>query len=167
MRTHQIFPKSRFFLTFFSLLFRYKFLTIILFGLSFSGFSQEKERLAILAQRQASNQALRDFDEKKNNTFMTEDALITTGTGTLISGKKKLTKYIQNLKGPKMYWVRSPDEVIINPETQLAWETGTWKGYVEGAEKPVVGGKYSAQWTKKSGTWLLQSQLFVALPSQK
>ncbi|WP_111668852.1 nuclear transport factor 2 family protein [Algoriphagus litoralis] len=127
-------------------------------------FAQEAEVSQILAQRQASNQALRAFDEELNASFSTEDALITTGAGTLLSGKAELMEYLKNAKGPKMYWIRTPDEIMVNPETQLAWETGTWKGYVEGSDKAVVGGKYSAQWTKKSGTWLIQSQLFVSLP---
>lgn len=126
-------------------------------------YAQEAEVTQILAQREASNQALRAFDEELNATFSTEDALITTGAGTLISGKNELMRYIQESTGPKMYWIRTPDEVIVNPKTQLAWETGTWKGYVEGSDKAVVGGKYSAQWTKKSGAWLIQSQLFVTL----
>lgn len=124
---------------------------------------QDKEIAQILAQREASNQALRAFDDELNATFSTEDALITTGAGTLISGKKELMKYIQESTGPRMYWIRTPDEVIVNPITNLAWETGTWKGYHEDSEQAVVGGKYSAQWTKASGTWLIQSQLFVTL----
>lgn len=124
---------------------------------------QDKEIAQILAQREASNQALRAFDDELNATFSTEDALITTGVGTLISGKKELMKYIQESTGPRMYWIRTPDEVIVNPITNLAWEMGTWKGYHEDSEQAVVGGKYSAQWTKASGTWLIQSQLFVTL----
>ncbi|EOZ96616.1 hypothetical protein A33Q_2386 [Indibacter alkaliphilus LW1] len=126
-------------------------------------FSQNEEISKILSQREASNQALRAFDEELNASFSTEDALITTGAGTLISGKKELMKYIQESTGPKMYWIRTPDEVLVNPQTKLAWETGTWKGYVEGSDKAVVGGKYSAQWTKASGVWLIHSQLFVTL----
>ncbi|MFD2202710.1 DUF4440 domain-containing protein [Shivajiella indica] len=126
-------------------------------------FAQEAEVSQILAQREASNQALRVFDDELNATFSTEDALITTGAGTLISGKKELMKYIQESTGPRMYWIRTPDEVLVNQKTKLAWETGTWKGYVEGSDKAVVGGKYSAQWTKASGTWLIHSQLFVTL----
>lgn len=126
-------------------------------------YAQEAEVSQILAQREASNQALRAFDDELNASFSTEDALITTGAGTLISGKVELMKYIQESTGPRMYWIRTPAEVLVNPKTMLAWETGTWKGYVEGSDKPVVGGKYSAQWTKKSGTWLIHSQLFVTL----
>ena len=126
-------------------------------------FAQEDEVALILAQREASNQALRAFDEALNATFSTPDAFITTGAGTLIAGNAALDAYIKSQKGPKMYWIRTPDEVIVNPKTTLAWETGTWNGYYEDSEKAVVGGKYSAQWTKASGTWLIHSQLFVTL----
>ncbi|GAB2495428.1 nuclear transport factor 2 family protein [Algoriphagus taiwanensis] len=138
----------------------------LLLGLLIFNYSkaQTTEVNQILSQREASNAALRAFDEDLNATFSTEDALITTGAGTLISGKKELMTYLKKSTGPRMYWIRTPDEVIVNPQTNLAWETGTWKGYQEGSEDPIVGGKYSAQWTKKSGTWLIQSQLFVALP---
>lgn len=125
--------------------------------------AQEMEKAQILAQREASNQALRAFNEELNATFSTEDAFITTGAGTLIPGNAALDAYIKSQKGPKMFWIRTPDEVLVNPQTMLAWETGTWKGYYENSDKPVVGGKYSAQWTKASGTWLIRSQLFVTL----
>lgn len=133
---------------------------ILIFSFSYG---QDTEVTQILAQREASNQALRAFDEDLNASFSTEDALLTTGAGKLLSGKKELMRYIGESSGPRMYWVRTPDEVIVNPKTNLAWETGTWKGYYEDSEESVVGGKYSAQWTKTSGTWLIQSQLFVTL----
>jgi ketosteroid isomerase-like protein len=126
-------------------------------------FAQEDEVAQILAKRNASNQAIRNFDHELNATFSTEDAFITTGLGVLISGKEEQEIYLKSLKGPRMYWIRTPDEVIVNPKTSLAWETGTWKGYYEDSDKPVVGGKYSAQWTKASGSWLIHSQLFVTL----
>jgi ketosteroid isomerase-like protein len=126
-------------------------------------YAQEAEVSHILVLREASNQALRAFDADLNATYSTEDAFITTGLGVLISGKEEQEIYLKSLKGPRMYWIRTPDEVIVNHKTQLAWETGIWKGYVEGSDEAVVGGKYSAQWTKKSGTWLIRSQLFVTL----
>ena len=135
---------------------------VVLSGFSF-GQNNSQDIAEIREQRNASNEALRKFDEELNATFSTEDALITTGAGTLIAGKEALSAYIKSQKGPKMYWVRTPDEVIVNPKTKLAWETGTWKGYLEDSDEAVVGGKYSAQWTKASGTWLIHSQLFVTL----
>lgn len=139
---------------------------IILILLPICSIAQESEESQILALRAKSNAALRAFDEELNATFLTEDILITTGAGTLITGKKALLEYIRKASGPRMYWIRTPDEIIVNPETQLAWESGTWKGFVEGSEESVVGGNYAAQWTKKSGQWLIQSQLFVTLPKE-
>lgn len=129
-------------------------------------YGQEAEIKQIQAQRKASNEALRNFDEELNNTFMTDEVLITTGAGTLLSGKSELMEYIKNVEGPKMYWVRTPDEIKVNPESNLAWETGTWKGFYEDSKDAELGGNFSAQWTKKSGIWLIQSQLFVTLPKQ-
>ncbi|MCS4435235.1 nuclear transport factor 2 family protein [Aquiflexum gelatinilyticum] len=126
-------------------------------------FAQEAEIPQILEQREASNLALRAFDEELNATFSTEDSFVTTGAGTLIAGKEALSAYIKSQSGPRMYWIRTPDEVLVNPKILLAWETGTWKGYVEGSDEAVVEGKYSAQWTKASGIWLIHSQLFVTL----
>jgi ketosteroid isomerase-like protein len=136
-----------------------------LIGLLIFSFSygQEDEVAQILAQREASTQALRAFDADLNATYSTEDAFITTGLGVLISGKEEQENYLKSLKGPRMYWIRTPDEVLVNHKSLLAWETGTWKGYYENSDKPVVGGKYSAQWTKASGAWLIRSQLFVTL----
>lgn len=125
--------------------------------------AQELDKQEILSLRKASNEALRNFNNELNATFSTEDSFITTGAGTLIAGKDELKQYLAFLIGEKMYWIRTPDEVLVNSKTNLAWETGTWKGYYENSEEPVVGGKYSAQWTKASGIWLIKSQLFVTL----
>ena len=63
-----------------------------------------------------------------------------------------------------MYWVRSPKEIKVNAQNGLAWENGTWNGYdPEKGPDAVVGGNYSAMWTKVSGSWKIKSQLFVAL----
>lgn len=137
-----------------------------LFLITSSLFAQTVEVKFIEATRAASNDALKAFHEELNNTYMTDDVLITTGAGTLISGKKELIKYIKNAKGPRMYWVRTPAEIIVNSETQMAWEQGTWEGFYEDSTEPVVGGNYAAQWTKNSGAWLIQSQLFVTLKNE-
>ncbi len=125
--------------------------------------AQEMDKNEILSQRKASNEALRNFDEELNATFSTEDSFITTGAGTLLAGMDELKKYLASSTGEKMYWIRTSDEVLVNPKNNLAWESGTWKGYFENSDEPVAGGKYSAQWTKASGIWLIRSQLFVTL----
>jgi hypothetical protein len=127
------------------------------------GQRSDQDIAEIRAQRNTSNAALRHFDEDLNASFSTEDAMITTGAGTLLAGKEALSTYLKSQKGPKMYWVRTPDEIRVNPKTLLAWESGTWKGFYEDSTNPVVGGNYSAMWIKAPGVWLIKSQLFVTL----
>jgi len=90
----------------------------------------ESEKERILELREASNAALKALDEKKNLTFLTDDVLITTGNGTLLSGKQELRSYITSFTDAQpMYWVRTPGEIVVNEERSLAWETGIWHGY--------------------------------------
>jgi ketosteroid isomerase-like protein len=139
------------------------FLMIALLLVS-SGLVAQTDEVQIMALREASNLALKAYDNEKVLSFLTDDALTTTGNGTLLAGKEALKTYIAGGAASKMYWVRSPKEITVNAQNGLAWETGTWKGYdPEKGPYPVVGGNYSAMWTKDSGTWKIKSQLFVAL----
>jgi hypothetical protein len=135
-----------------------------LFLITSSLLAQTVKVKLIKAKREASNAALKAFDKELNNTLMTDDVLITTGAGILLSGKAELMAYVKNTSGRRMYWVRTLDEFLVNSLSQLAWEKGSWEGFYEDSTESIVGGNYAAQWTKKSGTWLMQSQLFVTLP---
>ncbi|MFN1834942.1 YybH family protein [Balneola sp. MJW-20] len=129
--------------------------------------AQSDDKTQILKVRSESNEALRVYDNERSYTFLTEDVLITTGNGSLISGKQELRDYVNAAgatDGERMFWIRTPDEVVVNKSRGLAWETGTWKGYSEADDRrSVIGGKYSAQWVKEEGKWLIRSQLFVTL----
>ena len=128
------------------------------------GLMAQSDAEQIRAVRQASNEALRAYDTAAELSYLTEDVLITTGSGTLLAGKEALRKYIEAFGESKMYWVRTSSAIEVNEATGLAWETGTWKGYdPDRGSGPVVGGRYAAQWTRASGTWKIKSELFVAL----
>lgn len=143
---------------------------ILLCGLCFWSCATQKnewtgDALEILNVRQASNDALKVYDVEKELSFMTDDVFITTGNGTLIQGTENLREYIRTVPAEKMYWVRTPDEIEVNAETGLAWESGTWKGYQPDAgQEPVTGGNYAAMWTRQDGSWKIKSELFVTLP---
>lgn len=126
-------------------------------------FSQtEKEQ--ILAARNASNTALKTYDNDRVLSFLTDDVLTTTGKGVLLCGKEALESYIQDGGKSKMYWIRNTQEIIVNTERGLAWERGVWNGYdPERSDESIVNGNYSAMWTKKTGVWKIKSQLFVTL----
>jgi len=124
----------------------------------------QNDKAAILQLREAYNTALKNYDVELSLSFMTDGILSTISNGTLIQGRANLREYILSKSETKMYWVRTPNEIDVNAETGLAWETGTWKGYTpDSGQKPVTGGKYSAQWIKANGTWKVNSELFVKL----
>ena len=129
-------------------------------------FAQSSEE-RIRSIREASNAALKALDEEANFEFLTDDVLITTGNGTLLSGKDELKAYIESAADARpMFWVRTPTEIIVNEERGLAWETGVWHAYSAddpNEESPVSHGNYAAQWIHQSGEWKIQSQLFVTL----
>jgi len=129
----------------------------------------EAEKETIMALREASNRAFRDYDYEKVLSFLTDDALITSGDGELISGKEELMELIHSLvaNSSERYWVRTPDEIVVNSGNKLAWENGTWQGFSSGlASSPDIGGNYSAMWTKESGSWKIKSELFVTLSEE-
>lgn len=141
--------------------------TILLCTLLFvttTGLRAQTDKELILAARKASNAALKDYQHETVLSFLTDDALTTTGNGTLLSGRESLRNYIRDAGPSKMYWIRSTDEIVVNDERKLAWESGKWKGYnPELGDHPIVGGRYTAMWTMASGRWLIKSQLFVTL----
>ncbi|WGK65151.1 YybH family protein [Croceiramulus getboli] len=126
-------------------------------------FSQTDEE-QIRALRTSSNSALKAYDHAKVLSYLTEDALTTTGNGTVLCGKKELEQYILDGGKSDMYWVRNPEEITVNQKRGLAWESGTWNGYdSERGEVSIIKGRYAAMWTKKTGSWKIKSQLFVTI----
>ena len=116
----------------------------------------------IRAARQSSNEAIVKQDVKGITSFWLEDYVVITGSGVIESGKEANTANWHRIfkETPKTYFERIPSEIIIsknNPD--MAWETGVWKGFNTYSK----GGRYSAQWKKKDGTWKIQAELFVAL----
>lgn len=138
---------------------------LIIASLSYSSIAQgQDDKDEILGLRNAYNASLKNYDYELSLSFLTEGVLTTISNGTLIQGKKNLKEYILANSGTKMYWVRTPGEIDINAELGLAWEVGTWKGYIpESGQMSVAGGNYAAQWIKINGVWKINSELFVKL----
>jgi hypothetical protein len=124
----------------------------------------QSDKEQILKFRNASNLALRSYDNPQVLSYLTDNVLTTTGNGTLLSGKEALKQYILDGGDSKMYWIRKTNEIIVNKKRGLAWESGFWNGFdPEKGENSIVNGNYSAMWTKESGIWKIKSQLFVSL----
>ena len=124
----------------------------------------QSDKEQILKIRNASNLALKSYDNPQVLSYLTDNVLTTTGNGTLLSGKEALRQYILNGGDSKMYWIRKTNEIIVNEKRGLAWESGFWDGFdPEKGDNSIVNGNYSAMWTKISGIWKIKSQLFVTL----
>ena len=74
----------------------------LLFFLAVGEVMAQSEMKQILQRRTASNEAIRNFDNELSYTYLTEDVLITTGSGVLLSGKEELRQYVEKNKGSKM-----------------------------------------------------------------
>ena len=138
------------------------FLGFLIFSPNFS-FSQEKEIAKTLSHREASNAALRAFDENLNASFLADDVLITTGAGILISGKMDLVITSKNRLVQEYIGSEAQMKSLSIPKPIWPGKREPGKDIKRDQKNPLLGGKYSAQWTKKSGTWLIQPQLFVTL----
>ena len=59
---------------------------------------------------------------------------------------------------------REATSVTVSTNWPLAFEEGRWSGHVGSVgSKPILAGKYAAQWVKREGTWLIRSEVFVAI----
>lgn len=137
--------------------------TILCILLITSKISSQTKKEQILSIRNASNLALKSYNNEKVLSYLTDDVLTTTGNGTLLSGKKALANYISNGGESKMYWIRDTKEIVVNEKRGLAWENGIWNAYdPEKGSHSIINGNYSAMWTKESDGWKIKSQLFVS-----
>lgn len=138
--------------------------TVLCFFTFTSELLSQSNKEQILEIRNASNLALKSYENEKVLSYLTDDVLTTTGSGTLLSGKKALAEYILDGGESKMYWIRSTKEIVVNEKRGLAWENGIWNAYdPEKGSHSIFNGNYSAMWTKESREWKIKSQLFVAL----
>ena len=120
----------------------------------------------ILIIRSQSNLAIKNHQIENVLTYLTEDINIAASNGEIFSGKIAFKGALSNVfsRNPDLYFVRKPDEVLINTENNIAWEKGTWVALRPQTENwNNYGGNYSAYWVKIDGTWKIKSELFVRL----
>lgn len=124
------------------------------------------DRIAIREARDAQNKAMNAGDIERAAAYWTDDVSIRRGLGQVVNGKDA---YRQLLVPPEhkdsvLYYVRETTDVETSPKWPLAFETGAWKGHLGAPTGPaVIAGRYSAQWVKRNGKWLIRGEVFVAL----
>jgi ketosteroid isomerase-like protein len=83
-----------------------------------------------------------------------------------MSGKAAYRKLFEDdaSMAERIVYQREPSEIDVSSVWPLAFETGTWSGHRADANGPVIiRGRYSAQWVKREGKWLIRAEVFVAL----
>lgn len=124
------------------------------------------DAIAIRQARAAQNRAIAAGDLDRAAAAWTEDVSLRRGLGQLLTGREAYRALVQAGQGSdsSIVYQREPTDVETSLVWPLAFETGEWAGHLGTISGPVViGGRYSAQWVKRGGAWLIRSEVFVAL----
>jgi ketosteroid isomerase-like protein len=117
---------------------------------------------SIRSARYAQNEAIAVGDADGIAAFWTDDVEIRSGRGALTVGRAAYRQLF--VADPSVIYVRQPTVIEVSSAWPLAFESGEWSGHPGGAGTPaVIGGRYSAQWVKRNGRWLIRAEVFVAL----
>ena len=98
--------------------------------------------------------------------FWTEDVTLRRGLGAAVVGRDAYRALMEaDLRSPaRMIYERTSLDVDVSDHWPLAFESGTWTAHLASAPSvPVITGRYSAQWVRRDGRWLIRSEVFVAL----
>ncbi len=124
------------------------------------------DRALIREARLAQNRAMAAGDVERAAAFWTDDGSLRRGLGQLVNGKAEYRKLLipTGSRDSSLVYQREPTGIDVSPHWLLAFETGTWTGHLGALDgAAVIGGRYSAQWVKRAGRWLIRSEVFVAL----
>ena len=122
-----------------------------------------REAAAVRAARAAQNTAIAAGDLDRAASFWTDDVVIRSALGRVIQGR---ATYRSTLGADTATtYRREPDRVDVsdNERWPLAFESGTWTSRDPKNGRPLIRGRYAAQWIKRDGRWLIRSEVFVAL----
>ena len=134
---------------------------------------------AIRAARSAQNDAIAAGDLDAITSFWTDDITVRRALGSPVAGRAAARAAFEPptgvaasgvaasgvaVSGPRIVYRRLPNDVEVSAQWPLAFETGVWEGREGTHDGPVIiGGKFTAQWVKRDGRWLIRSEVFVAL----
>ena len=122
-----------------------------------------REAAAVRAARTAQNSAIAAGDLDRAASYWTDDVVIRSALGRVIQGR---ATYRSTLGADSVtVYKREPERVDVsdNERWPLAFESGSWTGRDPKNGRPLIRGRYAAQWIKRDGRWLIRSEVFVAL----
>jgi ketosteroid isomerase-like protein len=122
-----------------------------------------REAAAVRSARSAQNTAIAAHDFDRAATYWTDDVVIRSGLGRVVQGRASYRAAMA--ADSATVFRREPDRVDVsgNDRWPLAFESGTWTGHGARDGRPLIRGRYAAQWIKRDGRWLIRAEVFVAL----
>lgn len=120
---------------------------------------------AIRAARIAQNAAMAAGDVDRAATWWTDDVAIRRGLGASVNGIAAYKAILERapVSDTALVYDRKTTGVTVSDHWPLAFETGTWVARRGGKGAALITGRYSAQWVKRDGKWLIRGEVFVAL----
>jgi ketosteroid isomerase-like protein len=129
--------------------------------------TSNSEESAIRRARLQQNAAIFRHDVEAIASYWTDDVTICRGLGLQLAGKaayRKLFEEDDPTSKEVIVYERIPNSIRASTLWPLAFESGSWKGHLGNSKGTVViQGRYSAQWVKRDGKWLIRSEVYVAL----
>lgn len=125
------------------------------------------DEAAIREARRLQTQALAKNDLDTVVKYWDPAITIRRALGHPVEGAAAARKLLEPT-GPAtastIVYQRESTGVQVSTNWPLAYEEGRWSGHVGSADaKPILSGRYAAQWVKRDGKWLIRSEVFVAL----
>jgi ketosteroid isomerase-like protein len=143
-----------------------RFLTLILATSAVPLGAQQHDAALIREARARSNDAIAAHDIDGILAELDSAFQITAGSGRFLQSRNAMGEAFsaQFAEFPDAVYVRSAESVEIGDSQLLGFESGTWVGEWTTPTGPLrTGGRYSASWSKASGSWKIRSELFVTL----
>jgi ketosteroid isomerase-like protein len=143
--------------------------SLILFSLAPNVWAQlnmAAEEAAIRTARVVQTKAIADNDLDTVVRYWSPDITIRRAMGQPITGAVEARKVLEptGSAAPAIVYQREAIAIQVSSNWPLAYEEGRWSGHMgNAANAPIIGGRYSAQWVKRDGKWLIRSEVFVAL----
>ena len=123
------------------------------------------DAVTIRAARIAQNRAIAAGNVDSVAAFWTEDVTIRRGLGQSIVGRAAYRQLFATAgNDSSLVYIRTTTNVDVSGRWPLAFESGTWVAHLGAPTGPaVIRGRYSAQWVKRQGRWLIRAEVYVAL----
>lgn len=119
----------------------------------------------IRAARKAQTAAMAVGDVDRAATWWTDDVAIRRGLGAPVNGIAAYKAILERapVSDTALIYDRRMTGLAVSDHWPLAFETGTWVARRGGKGASLITGRYSAQWVKRNGKWLIRAEVFVAL----